>query len=86
MLIATCIQPFAFHFMLINRIVLFFSVYIIIFIPNFILYIRPTKIRILGHFIVYVFFVLFFIKIIMGINPEYNSNGQMTIPYLFYWE
>ncbi|MFS3066043.1 EpsG family protein [Bacteroides fragilis] len=31
MLIATCIQPFAFHFMLINRIVLFFSVYIIIF-------------------------------------------------------
>lgn len=81
LIIACCLQVFSLQFSLFSRVVLYFAVHIIIFIPGVISGVKDKEIKSLGILFVCVCCVVYFNLFILT-----NSDGSMVIPYRFIWD
>lgn len=81
-----CIQPAASCISYINRITIFFSIALIIAVPNAFSCIRNSKLKMIAGLSLIIFCFLYFIKITMRIDPELDNNSQGTLFYMFNWE
>ena len=87
-MLATCLQAGAPLFSLITRIAYFFSIYMVVLLPNSLSYIQSKELR-KQYILVMMLISLAFFKVTI-MTPRNlglrNSNSQCTIPYYFVWE
>ena len=87
---ATCIQAFAPVFSLTTRMALFFTVYIIVLLPDIIDNAFTPRSRKLARIVVVAVCLIYFQIFVMTPSMMYDdgvrSNSQRTIPYRFYWQ
>ena len=86
LVVGMCIQPFASQISFINRIVIFFTIALIIVIPNSVATIKSKDLRLLVESALLLCFVAYFVNIDMRIDPATGTNNQAVIPYLFAWQ
>lgn len=87
---ATCIQAFAPVFSLTTRMALFFTVYIIVLLPEIAEKAFTPASRIIAKSVLTVACLVYFQIFVMTPSMMYEdgveSNTQRTIPYYFYWQ
>ena len=86
LVVGMCIQPFASQISYINRIVIFFTIALIIVIPNSVATIKSKDLRLLVESALLICFVAYFVNVDMRIDPATGTNNQAVIPYLFAWQ
>ena len=86
LVIGMCIQPFASQISFINRIVIFFTIALIIVIPSSVATIKSKDMRLLVESALLLCFVAYFVNFDMRIDPATGTNNQAVIPYLFAWQ
>lgn len=86
-LLATCLQAFTPLLSFFTRVAYFFSIYVIILLPNLIYYGFKQSSRWICVTVLSALSLVYFQVFTMTPNPQFdNSNSQKTIPYYFYWE
>lgn len=86
MCLATCLQAAAPIYSLITRIALFFSIYIIVLLPNIIYRNFKTPDRYYVSVMIVMLSSVYFKVFVMTPSLETHTNSQHTIPYYFFWE
>lgn len=79
MMLACCLQFFALQFNLFARIVYYFSVAMIVFIPNIISGIQSKEIRVLLIIVVCILATLYFLLLM-------ENDRLGVLPYYFIWK
>ena len=86
LVVGMCIQPFASQISFINRMTIFFTIALIIVIPNSVATIKSKDLRLLVESALLLCFVAYFVNVDMRIDPATGTNNQAVIPYLFVWQ
>lgn len=81
MIIACCMQLVSIQFNLFSRVVLYWEVNMIIFIPKVIGYVKEPKIRMICIIIICLFTIFYYKKFVLA-----ESNLSGILPYVFMWE
>lgn len=81
MILACCLQVMSLQFSLFSRVVMYFAINMIIFIPNVICNLKNKEVRVLGLLVVSVLTFLYFNYLVLT-----DAGHSGVIPYKFMWE
>lgn len=81
MIIACCLQVVSLQFSLFSRVVLYFAINMIIFIPDIICKLKKKEIRVMGLLVASILIFLYFNYLVLT-----DAGHSGVIPYKFMWE